>query len=52
MTECEHETKIESFKIPSNAIPWFDVDIVNYGRKALEEVSEKLGPCSFYFGAI
>lgn len=43
MTQCRYEEPLESFDLGVSPAPWFEVDVVNKGRPALEEVNTKLG---------
>nr|XP_050865462.1 phosphoribosylformylglycinamidine synthase [Vespula vulgaris] len=43
MTECRYVKPIETFDHGFKPEKWFEVDILKYGRKALEDVSYKLG---------
>ncbi|XP_043267465.1 phosphoribosylformylglycinamidine synthase [Venturia canescens] len=43
MTECRYSKPIESFDHGFRPEKWFEVDILKNGRKALEDVNEKLG---------
>lgn len=45
MTECRYVKPIETFDHGFKPEKWFEVDILKYGRKALEDVSYKLGIC-------
>lgn len=43
MTQCRYVTPIETFDHGFKPEKWFEVDILKHGRKALEDVSKKLG---------
>ncbi|XP_074095633.1 phosphoribosylformylglycinamidine synthase [Cotesia typhae] len=43
MTECRYRSPIETFDHGFRPEPWFEVDILQNGRKALEDVNSKLG---------
>ncbi|XP_046394022.1 phosphoribosylformylglycinamidine synthase [Ischnura elegans] len=43
MTQCRYNHPIESFNLGIVPQPWFEVDIMGKGRKALEEVNANLG---------
>ncbi len=43
MTECRYDKPLESFNLGVSPAPWFEVDVMSKGRKALEEVNSKLG---------
>ena len=43
MTECRYMKPLETFDHGFRPEGWFEVDILNHGRKALEEVNSKLG---------
>ncbi|GLH08832.1 CLUMA_CG000196, isoform A [Gryllus bimaculatus] len=43
MTECQYLKPVESFDLGIHPEPWFEVDILKEGRKALEEVNQQLG---------
>ncbi|XP_012269939.2 phosphoribosylformylglycinamidine synthase [Athalia rosae] len=43
MTECRYLKPIETFDHGIKPKSWFEVDIVNHGRKALENVNSELG---------
>lgn len=45
MTECRYVKPIETFDHGFKPEKWFEVDILKHGRKALEDVSCKLGIC-------
>lgn len=43
MTQCEYKDPLKSFNLGIKPEPWFSVDVMGQGRKALEEVNRKLG---------
>ncbi|XP_011156621.1 phosphoribosylformylglycinamidine synthase isoform X2 [Solenopsis invicta] len=43
MTECRYIKPIETFDHGFRPEKWFEVDVIKKGRKALEEVNQKLG---------
>ncbi|XP_012220316.2 phosphoribosylformylglycinamidine synthase-like [Linepithema humile] len=43
MTECRYVKPIETFDHGFRPEKWFEVDVINKGRQALEEVNTKLG---------
>lgn len=43
MTQCRYTKPIESFNLGIEPQSWFEVDVMNKSRKALEEVNENLG---------
>lgn len=43
MTQCEYVKPLESFDLGIVPEKWFEVDILKEGRKALENVNQKLG---------
>lgn len=43
MTECRYLKPIETFDHGFRPEEWFEVDVMKHGRKALEEVNNKLG---------
>jgi len=43
MTQCRYVKPLETFNLGIVPEPWFEVDVLNRGRKALEEVNSKLG---------
>ena len=43
MTECPYENPILSFDNGVKPQPWYIVDILSEGRKALEEINDDLG---------
>ena len=48
MTECRYLKQIDTFDHGFRPEKWFEVDVMNYGRKALENVNSKLGTFYFY----
>lgn len=43
MTECCYTTNIQTFDLQETPKPWKEIDLLQYGRKALEDVSQELG---------
>lgn len=43
MTECRYSEPIQSFDHGIVPEPWFSVDVLGQGGKALEDVNSKLG---------
>lgn len=46
MTQCEYKQPLTTFDLGIQPEPWFSVDVMSQGRKALEDVNNKLGKCS------
>lgn len=49
MTQCQYVKPLKSFDLGVRPEVWFQVDILKEGRKALEDVNQKLGK-ALYFG--
>jgi phosphoribosylformylglycinamidine synthase len=43
MTECQYTKPIETFDHGFRPEKWFEIDVIKYGKKALEDVNLKLG---------
>lgn len=43
MTQCPYKEPIKSFDHGIMPEPWYVVDVLSQGRKALEDVNNKLG---------
>lgn len=48
MTECRYMKSIETFDHGFRPEKWFEVDVINKGRRALEEVNLKLGKQQYF----
>lgn len=48
MTECRYLKPIETFDHGFRPEKWFEVDVLNCGRSALEDVNSKLGITVFF----
>lgn len=52
MTECAYETPITSFDHGMKPKPWYFVDVLNEGAKALEKINTDLGMFTRTFPSI
>lgn len=50
MTECRYIKPIETFDHGFRPEKWFEVDVINKGRLAFEEVNTKLGKQQYIGG--